>query len=207
MAVFLEGYQGTIKYFVWQITEPLEYLVSNLSPQEIIELSQIQVIEKKCEYAAVRNLLQFIASKEHFIYEPIQKNENGKPFLPTIPLEISISHAFPFVAVAFAPKPLGIDIEEKKEKIRKVAQRVFSEKELSFAHNNLDYLAQLWTAKEALYKAYSRKGIAFRENIICDFCPEKQVFCKGWVKKEDFFTEYTLYHHSFTPTHHLCIAF
>lgn len=207
MAVFWKANQSPIRYYIWHIVEPLEELTSHLLPQEIEELAHIQVLEKKCEYAAVRCLLQFVAFQEHFSYVPIQKNENGKPFLPALPLEISISHAFPFVAVALASKSLGIDIEKKQEKIRRVAQRVFSEKELTFAKNNLDYLTQLWTAKEALYKAYSGKGIAFKENIICDFCPEKQIFCKGWVKKVDFCAEYSLYHHSFAPLHHLCIAF
>ncbi len=207
MAVFWKAEESQIKYFIWHIVEPLEKLVSHLYPQEIEELAHIQVLEKKYEYAAVRNLMQHIAFQEHFTYVSIQKNENGKPFLPTIPLEISISHAFPFVAVALASKPLGIDIEKKQEKIRIVARRVFSEKELSLAQNDLNLLTQLWTAKEAIYKAYSRKGIAFKENIICDFCSGKRIFCKAWIKKEGFSVEYTLYHHAFAPTHHLCIAF
>ncbi|MCS6794951.1 MAG: 4'-phosphopantetheinyl transferase superfamily protein [Raineya sp.] len=208
MALFWQDHIAEhIRIFVWHIEETLTELTKSLLEQEKKELTQIRIAEKQLEYAAVRSLLRVVVQRENLEYSPIQKTELGKPFLPNAFWQISIAHSFPFVAIALHKEAIGIDIEQRKAKIQKVATRVFAEKELFWAKDNLYILTQLWTAKEAIYKAYSLKGLIFKENILCDFCTEKQNFCKGRIQKSNFKVEYCLEHYDIGKNHHLCVAF
>lgn len=92
---------------------------------------------------------------------------NGAPYLPSLPnLHLSISHSADYVAVALsADTPVGIDIEQPREQLRRIASRVFSTEELQTL-TTLDLLLQAWTVKEALYKLNPTPAAAdFLHNI------------------------------------------
>lgn len=103
---------------------------------------------------------------------PLEHHENGAPYLPDFPgLFISISHCRRMVAVAVSDScPIGIDIEEPRLNLLRVASRVFSSEELDLLplsqSERLSGLVRLWTLKEALFKLYpSMAARDFRNNI------------------------------------------
>ena len=57
-----------------------------------------------------------------------------------------------------------------KNKIIKVAPRFIHENEISDPKklNDIKYITQIWTAKEALYKIFRKKGIHFKSQLLVD---------------------------------------
>ena len=77
--------------------------------------------------------------------------------------------------------------------MRKVAKRVFSSTELSFAstENELEMLHILWGIKEAVYKAFGLGGIDFKNQISVhpfNFQYPKGSFKAGLIKENQTIT-------------------
>ena len=66
---------------------------------------------------------------------------------------ISISHSRLTAALAVADSPIGIDLEEDRPQLVRVAPRVLSEEELEYYGGRPIGLLEAWTLKEALFKA------------------------------------------------------
>ena len=123
-------------------------------------------VQKRCEWLAARTLLRLFCDAMEIEYYGTRKDSNGKPFLQGHAFEISLSHSFPYVAfIADKDKEVGIDLEQPKEKLRQIAPRFLSERELLLSGDNLNALCTFWCCKEALYKIYSKKGLNFKEEI------------------------------------------
>ena len=107
------------------------------------------------EEAGVRTLLCEVfgpgAQRRH--------DDAGRPSLSVDGLRqnenISISHSRHFAVLTCAPADveIGIDIEEPRDQLARVAPRVLSAEELSAYGGSSDGLLRAWTLKEALYKA------------------------------------------------------
>lgn len=88
-----------------------------------------------------------------------QHDDAGRPSLFVDGLRqnvnISISHSRHFAVLTCAPADveIGIDIEEPRDQLARVAPRVLSAEELSAYGGSADGLLRAWTLKEALYKA------------------------------------------------------
>ncbi|MGM9846231.1 MAG: 4'-phosphopantetheinyl transferase family protein [Muribaculaceae bacterium] len=98
----------------------------------------------------------------------IAHTADGAPSLPQHPgLLISISHCRSLCAVAIAEGPalIGIDTEEPRPQLERVAPRVLSAAEMAIYAPVSDGLLQAWTLKEALYKAALTPGLDFRADI------------------------------------------
>lgn len=77
---------------------------------------------------------------------------DGAPYVEGRPeLCVSVSHSPAYAALALAPFAIGIDIEEPRAQLKRVAPRVFSEAEIEAFDGEADLL-RAWTVKEALYK-------------------------------------------------------
>lgn len=151
---------------IWHITESEEPLSSHInSPCP----NEIKAPNKRLEWLASRALLYCISSELNFKFNGLSKDENGKPILIGLPYEISITHSFPYVAVIMDSKnEVGIDLEQPKEKIQRIAHKFCSKQELIFANEDPIMLCILWSAKEALYKIHSKKGLIFNEHLIVE---------------------------------------
>lgn len=99
----------------------------------------------------------------------LDHREDGAPLLPGHPeIHISISHSQHYAAVVLAPYPVGVDVEEPRAQLKRVAPRVLSDVELS-ACTELGQLLRAWTIKEALYKLHpGSEACDFRNNICID---------------------------------------
>lgn len=82
----------------------------------------------------------------------------GAPFVEGhTDINLSISHSRRLAAVAIDPtRPIGLDIEEPREQLQRVAPRFLAADELALIGDitaaSADTLARAWTIKEALVK-------------------------------------------------------
>ena len=114
-----------------------------------------------------RHLVHLLTGLNHRM--PIHTDLAGKPIVlwdPNSHLSISHSHQYA-AAILSKTSKVGIDIQLIVPQMQKVAKRVFSLTELSFAstENELEMLHILWGIKEAVYKAFGLGGIDFKNQI------------------------------------------
>lgn len=94
----------------------------------------------------------------------IQQDELGKPFLKNNPsLHFNLSHTKNAITVGISNDPLGVDIEKIKAADMKIAERFFTDNELSWIRSNnseqdVNFFS-IWTKKEAALKSEG-KGIS-----------------------------------------------
>jgi 4'-phosphopantetheinyl transferase len=148
---------------LWHIQEgeaELYDLTEEYWPLEIVNE------QKRLEWLAGRALLKALMENLGLKYHGLRKDEFGKPFLNTHPHHISLSHSHPYVVAQIdRMNSVGIDLEQPKEKLKKIASRVFSEGEVADADDNITKLCIYWCAKEALYKIYGKRNLLFTDHL------------------------------------------
>lgn len=94
-------------------------------------------------------------------------HDSGVPYLVgREDISLSVSHSRDYAAVAFSSeRTIGVDIEQWREQLLRVAPRVLSESEMAVYGVSSDLLLRAWTMKEALYKAALTPGLDFRRDI------------------------------------------
>ena len=101
---------------------------------------------------------------------------NGEPRIPQG--FVSLSHTTQYGLAAFHPEfPVGIDLEGPRPQILRIADKFSTAEERShFTQENLESgLLVLWTCKEAVFKAYGKGDVDFREHIqVAPFYPADQ---------------------------------
>ncbi|MEL7003714.1 MAG: 4'-phosphopantetheinyl transferase superfamily protein [Bacteroidota bacterium] len=153
---------------LWNITESLEQLLAMraLSKYDRELYNKYTHDEKKREWLTGRLLLKSLAEEMNLHFNGVLRDENGKPCLIDHDAEVSLSHSYPYVAAIIDRKEqVGIDLEQPKEKLKKIAGRFLNAKELEFVGDDIKMLCICWCAKETLYKIYSQRGLAFREEM------------------------------------------
>ena len=149
---------------IWDIIETETELEKELllSKEALIKISQRKSSVHRKGYFATRQLLK----KLNIDPSVHQYDEKGAPYL-TDGRYISISHTKDKAAVVIGSTPVGIDLEYYQNKIKKISSRFLHKNEINETKkcNDILYLTQIWTAKEALYKIFRRKGINFRRQI------------------------------------------
>lgn len=97
----------------------------------------------------------------------VDRHPSGAPYLIGSDLFVSLSHSRRYVAVALsATGPVGIDVEEYRPQLDRVAPRILSDAELAVYADSEAGLLRAWTLKEALYKAALTPGLDFRQDIV-----------------------------------------
>ena len=194
--------ENQTEFLIWKITETEAELRQGLalSPAALARLAQRKSSAHRKGYLAIRQLLKLLK------IPPLmhQYNSEGVPYL-TDGRYISISHTHDLASVVISSRPVGIDLEHCKEKIRGIAPRFLhpTETEIPQGEAGLVYLTQIWTAKEALYKAYKKKGLIFNTQLRIDaFAPEATTG-KGWVIDAEEQSCFTLY---FRPFKDYCLT-
>ncbi len=151
---------------IWKVEESVEELAFAAfeeAPDVIVHLT------KRLEWLASRVLVRTLLEQNDLSYSGIHKDEFGKPFLRDLPHHISLSHAYPYVAVQLdSNKLVGIDIEQPTEKLLRIAPRVLSMEELENAGSDIRKHCVYWCAKEALYKVYGKRGLHFASQLLVD---------------------------------------
>lgn len=200
MPIFLhEHLQPTGELGLWNIEEEEEWFLHKLllSPLELRQLSKMKG-RRRLEWLAVRQLVHEMSGRERrgaFI-----KDEYGKPHLEHSEYYISISHSETIAAAIAGPVSVGIDVQKIVPKITRIAHKFLrdEEREIIQDHNLIKHMHLYWGAKEALYKAYGRRELDFRQHIFIEPFPleAEQGVMKGRVEKGDFSATYQLYYRS-----------
>lgn len=185
----------------WKITETIPELMAQLKtlrPTKEIPTYKSEVRQK--EWLASRILAYQLLEKFTSEQIVLRSNEDGKPIFPETKLHVSISQSAEQVVVAVsACYEVGIDIEKIKPKALKLAFKFLSANELAFVQQNEIKACLYWSAKETLFKMYSRKQLHFIENLLLEPAPdaEKGTFT-GHVTTINFYRSYPV-HFEITP--------
>ena len=124
--------------------------------------------ERRTQHLAVRLLFKLMMPEADL--NQLVMADNGKPYLMGLPFHFSFSHCKGYAACAVDDKPVGIDIEIIHPRIAKVAHKFLNDQEKTMIagleeKNQLNQLAFLWAAKEAMYKKYEQLGIDFAKDF------------------------------------------
>jgi 4'-phosphopantetheinyl transferase len=181
------------EFALWRIEEQAEDLYNQLqlNAEEKAFVENISNGKRHLHWLGTRVLLRKMLRTDEYI--DCQVDEHGKPYLVSLPYHISLSHSFDYAAVMISRKnPVGIDIEQVKQKVERIATRFLSPGELSFIdpQHKIPQLYACWCAKEAVYKCYGQKEVSFMDDILVKpftFAPQGQVnaiLTKGDVKND-----------------------
>ena len=158
-------------WVVWKTDETIGDFMRQVSldVHDRQDLALISHASKKLEWFSSRLAVKYLLQRQQLMFNGITKDQFNKPFLKNHSSHISISHSFPFAtAIIHTEKPVGIDIEQPRGKILKVAGKFLNATEREFASNDLELLSILWSAKEVLYKIHGRKKLTFRQHLFIE---------------------------------------
>ena len=146
--------------WLWKLTETEAVLAEGMTkhPRLAARLSQIKSSSHRQGIWAVQHLLL----EADIDPQSMQHDANGIPRLPD--QHISISHARGYAALAIGKVPLGVDVEQMREQVHRIAPKFVHPSE-QFAQTTADRI-QLWTAKEAVYKAIEWPGIQLNKELL-----------------------------------------
>jgi len=151
--------------YVWKITESLAELAAGVYLKDVCQfrVNNMKSQQHRKGFLSVRMLMQHAGYTDFDLYY----DNDGKPHLKD-GKQISITHSYGFSAIIISSESIGIDMELRREKIIKIADK-FLDREFGYLDNNAtDYvnkLTVLWGIKEAVYKMLSQNGLSFKDNI------------------------------------------
>ncbi|WP_374949930.1 4'-phosphopantetheinyl transferase family protein [Mucilaginibacter sp.] len=156
------------EFALWKIEETADELYSQLQldDNEKAYTKQLSKNKRYLHWLGTRVLLRKMLRTDEYI--DCKVDAHGKPYLVTLPYHISLSHSFDYAAVMISKSgPVGIDIEQVKEKVERIAHKFLRPEELAFIdqQNKIDHLYVCWCAKEAVYKCYGQKEVSFADDI------------------------------------------
>jgi phosphopantetheinyl transferase len=184
---------------IWEIREPESWFLSCRSwlPDELSELNQIKASARRLEWLAVRQLIYQMA--EGLPLSPVLgKDDFGKPFFQYHPdWHLSLSHTPGYARVLISQQPCGTDIQQFTEKIERITSRFIRPEEQPRQDGEAALLHWhiVWSAKEAMYKAYGKKSLDFIQHlrVMMPIDVEKNSGTGvGSVQKDDFSARYRL---------------
>tara|TARA_B100001057_G_scaffold480917_1_gene554331 strand:+ start:1652 stop:2269 length:618 start_codon:yes stop_codon:yes gene_type:complete len=164
------------KIKLWKV-ETGEIDNSNLNKHDknILDLKKNNL--SKEQFLAIRKLIEL----EDLDYI-IKYNKFGKPSINSN-LNISISHSNQIAAIVFSNnRRIGLDVQLIESKILNIQDKFLNISEKTKIRNNLtvDLLTMIWSSKESIFKAISKKGVDLSKNIIIDQVVEKAKNGKGY---------------------------
>lgn len=151
---------------LWHIRETEDELIGLIREFETVP-DNIKHEQKRLEFCVGRVLAKTLLEKLGGSFEGIVKDGFGKPFFRNNSYQLSLSHSYPYVgALIHTSKSAGIDVEQIKGKLLKIAPRIMHPEELQDAGSDETKHCIYWCAKEALVKIYGRKDLTFAENLV-----------------------------------------
>ncbi|NVO03097.1 MAG: 4'-phosphopantetheinyl transferase superfamily protein [Bacteroidetes bacterium] len=199
MGVFLKRHiDENILIGVWEITEPVDFFLSNLTLNEKEQklFNNMKHDLRRTHWLSYRLLIKEIFESPDIETE-IHYDNNGKPFFTTLKHHLSISHSGIFSACILSQKKkVGIDVEKISAKLLKIEHKFLGENEIIFTEgiHKIELLTILWGAKEALYKSYGKGELSFIDNLKLeefDYCEKGET--KGFVIVDDEVFEHQVF--------------
>ena len=180
----------------WSVTERADALLLALPPQvSVDEQLQLAHPRRQKEWLASRVLVYSLLQQLTPDIPVLQRNEHGRPVFEQAPFHVSISHSPDLAAVILSSKyEVGIDVELLSPKALRVANKFLSEDEKNYTCGEADKTCLYWSAKETLYKMYSKRKLIFKENLLLHPHPESENLLLGRVQTDNFSKLYQIQH-------------
>lgn len=188
MPLYKDFSTNSKRILIWEY-DPKEYL----DPDTLLEPENKENVlgyhpSKIAEVLMVRKMLKILLPDYKILYK-----DNGEPYLEPGDYCISISHSFPLAALAISREKVGIDLEKRKEKIKKIRHKfVLNEDRFIDDTQEVDFLTAIWCVKEALYKIHHSKHWSLKKHYEVEpFRLAEQFSVKSRVydeENQDFFT-------------------
>jgi 4'-phosphopantetheinyl transferase len=176
-----EDFHAPGKCGLWHITETEEWLRENisLSPIETEAIERIKGKDRRREFLAARILLHHMSGRSK--RGELFKDDAGKPHLRDSIFHVSISHTENYAAAIAHPNPCGIDVQRIVPRIRRLTGKFvgLGERIQLTPEFELLQLHLIWSAKEAMYKAFGRGQLDFKDHLFVDFGPFTAKTTKG----------------------------
>jgi 4'-phosphopantetheinyl transferase len=166
--VLRKSHNSGAELIVWEVTESEDFFLANLSKLvwKDEEFVKTKFAAKRLELLAARYAAKVIVTELGGDFNGIAKDEYGKPYLVDNEWEMSLTHTSKYVAVALhKSQKIGVDLEKPSAKMWRIQKRLFSSEEIAAINNDLSTMSIYWSAKEALYKIYGKRGMDFMENM------------------------------------------
>jgi len=157
------------EFALWKIEEKAAdlYKQLQLDEHEKAYFEKISTSKRHLHWLSTRVLLRTMLRTDEYI--DCKTDIHGKPYLVNLPYHISFSHSFDYAAVMMSKKaPVGIDIEQIKEKVERIATKFMNPGEMAFIstdEHRIEHLYVCWCGKEAIYKCYGQKEVSFVNHI------------------------------------------
>jgi 4'-phosphopantetheinyl transferase EntD len=153
---------------LWKITEDEKSLCDEIEAFERIS-ETLTNPQKRLEWLAGRVATKEVMQSLQLPFQGITKDEFGKPFPKGHDFQLSLSHSFPYVGVLIDRNvPVGIDLEQPKEKLLRVAARIHHPSELQDLGTDIVKHCIYWCAKECLVKVHGKKDLIFAEHMFIE---------------------------------------
>lgn len=156
----------TTTIYLWKITEDLDFFLNGLElrKESRVRLEGMKSVSHKKGFLSIRHLLDCAGYKDEDLFYDL----DGKPYLKD-GKKISITHSFEFSAIIISTVNVGIDIEQQRDKIERIAQKFSNDIELKYlSHDNVArvrMLTVIWGAKEAMYKMCNSRSLSFKDHM------------------------------------------
>lgn len=152
---------------VWHAAEEPGWLNTQLEldPSDEKILESIRNQNRKAQWLGCRMALSHLMNTSRI---GIRYNGQGKPLLSSGAANISFSHTGSYAAaILSSTAKVGIDLEQVRAKIGRVAERFLTGEENSRASGGerQQILTLFWTVKEALYKIFGDPGTDIQHDI------------------------------------------
>lgn len=151
---------------IWKMDESHEELLllfpEYMRSNAIEYVKEIRSERRTIEWLSIRILLFMLLGEE----KTILNRGDGKPYLKDSNYHISISHTKGYATVFLhETAPVGIDIEIRSERVKKVADKFISDKEYIDTSQKTVHQLLHWSAKESLFKLMEENEIDFKHHL------------------------------------------
>lgn len=145
---------------LWKYDEDEELNLEDLLEKENGEKIKNFHPTKIKETLLVRKALKSILPTHKILYK------EREPFLSPEGFNISITHSFPFAAIAVSREKIGIDMEKFNEKILRIEHKFIYPNEAEFfsEEDRVGYLTVIWSVKESMYKIHHSNYFSLKQN-------------------------------------------
>jgi phosphopantetheinyl transferase len=156
--------------FIWKVEESFEALSAGIKLSNHCE-QRVNGMKSEIHrrgFMSIRHLM----AEAGYVDEDLFYDKLGKPHLKD-GKQISITHSFHFTAIIVSDEKVGIDIEKRRDKILRIANKFTPISEYHTLANEdaiIRKLTIVWGAKESIYKMYAEPGLGFLQHInVTDF--------------------------------------
>ena len=151
---------------IWKMDESREELLrllpGHMRSDAVEHVKTIRSERRTIEWLSTRILLFMLLNEE----KTILNHADGKPYLHDGTYHISISHTKDYAAIYLhETHPVGIDIEIRSERVRKVACKFIGDNEYIDPSQKTVHQLLHWSAKESMFKLMEENGIDFKHHL------------------------------------------